>query len=105
MGKRVDPPLPSEWTPEVSEDLRASREAIYGDMPTNLNGTGQVWSAMINQWLGKGDLPPLPGALVCLMMVAVKLNRLSRTQSHEDSYLDAHTYLEMAKELADRAPT
>ncbi len=90
------------YTPEELK-VRQEREAVYGTPQMNHSTIGAMWAGMINQHYGKELIPnnQLPPHLVCLMQVAVKLNRLSRTENHADSWLDIHNYLKLAKEIVD----
>jgi hypothetical protein len=79
---------------------RQARGSIYGDPLINHKTIGMMWAGLIEQARSKYNFDCLPSHLVCLMQVAVKLNRLARTPGHEDSYHDAHVYLKLAQEIA-----
>lgn len=86
--------------------LHEARGKVYGDATTNHRTVGMMWAAMLEQadWPNKGELGGgIPPTLVALMMVALKLNRLSRSPGHEDSFVDAQLYLKIAKEIHDGA--
>lgn len=79
------------------------RGSVYGDHHQGGTNVGKMWAGVLSQHYGK-DLPPLPADIVDLMMVIVKVARVSqpRGRGHEDSYHDARVYLGMGKESADR---
>jgi hypothetical protein len=89
---------------DTIEQVKASRQAVYGDPWENHKGIGQQWGAILRH-VGRhirdgGDVPP---SLVAACMAAVKLNRMRVPGvHHEDNATDAHAYLDFADEFRRR---
>jgi hypothetical protein len=81
-------------------DTLAERGKSYGDAKINCSGIGLQWTAILRNHFQREDIPIIPGNVVALMMVGLKLNRLAKSPDHEDSDHDARAYLSIAKELA-----
>ena len=75
------------------------RGKIYGDAAINNNSIGLQWTALLRNAFQTEEIPVIPGWLVALMMSAMKLNRLAKTPTHEDSDHDARVYLSISKEI------
>lgn len=72
--------------------LVGERGKIYGSIRENHEQIAALANAMTGLQLTAHN--------VLMIMVAVKLARLSRTPDHIDSYLDALNYLSFAGEIA-----
>ncbi len=75
-------------------DILEEREKQYGDMVVSHARIAEVWSGIINH--------PVTAHQVALCMAGLKLVRASNAPDHEDSYLDAHGYVEIAETIAGR---
>lgn len=82
-----------------ADAIRAEREGTYGNHIHGGIQLGRMWAGILSQYY-QVELNDLPPDIVEIMMVAVKLCRMSQPKGrgHEDSHLDAHAYLDMAKE-------
>lgn len=83
-----------------TDALLAERAKDYGPPEINMTGIGLIWTAQLRNHWGMPDLPVLSGQMVALMMAGLKLNRLAKSPSHQDSYDDLGGYAEIAKSLA-----
>lgn len=97
-----------EDKPLSSEELRKAREREYGPPQINMQALGMMWTAILKlhfcmELENFSEMPPIPGRIAALMMSCVKQLRIAHPvgQSNEDSYLDAHAYLNIAKELKE----
>jgi hypothetical protein len=86
--------------PIGTDALLAERAKDYGPPEINMTGIGLIWTAQLRNHWGIPDLPIIPGSIVALMMGGVKLNRLAKSPTHQDSYDDLDGYSEIAKSLA-----
>lgn len=78
---------------EAEELIYAARDEIYGDPRTNHQRIADLWSAILDV-----DIEPED---VVLCMIAVKMSRLCRTATHEDSWVDIAGYAALGSEITD----
>lgn len=81
------------------EEIRAKRGQKYGPVKENHETIGMQWGGILSH---SGWMPgePIPARIVCLMMVALKLNREAYSPQ-EDNIHDGINYLNFAGEIAD----
>lgn len=73
------------------DDMMKARGKVYGNFKQGNDRIGAVWAAILNL------SAPIPGEVVSLLMAAMKIVRAVQGNFHEDNYIDAQVYLEMAK--------
>jgi hypothetical protein len=85
--------------------IRAEREKTYGSPAESMTNTGLAWTALIQENY-QIQLPhPIPAHVVALMMTQLKLARAAKPfETDNDSYVDAHNYLDFAEETATNIP-
>jgi hypothetical protein len=80
------------------EEIKKSRQAVYGDPLQNHQGIAAAWSGLLQpHWEAIRDGRPIPSWTVAHMMAALKLNRM-RITYHPDNYDDITVYLQFAKD-------
>lgn len=78
--------------------LKASRQEVYGDPRENHRGIAQMWACLLQPHAeAVARMEPLPEHVVGLMMVALKLNRMRR-RFKQDNYDDLRVYLQFAEQ-------
>lgn len=95
--------IPAPVPPSTENQMIEQRREKYGDPAVNWDATALHFTAIIRQWLGKNDFPVIPASIAALFPVAMKLSRLAKTPTHEDSHVDIPVYLKISKELAKGA--
>ncbi len=76
--------------------VTADRESSYGTPKENFERIAIIWNAI----LGPETLQePLNGGDVAMMMVGLKLARLTQTPDHEDSQIDICGYAALMSEV------
>ena len=78
--------------------IRKDRGEKYGPVKENHDTIGMQWGGILSH-SGWRPGQPIPGRVVCLMMVAVKLNR-EAYHPQQDNIDDGHNYLTFAGELS-----
>ncbi len=81
----------------AKELVNGDREHDYGDPLENHQRIAKMWSAITGH-----EYTP---EMVALMMVGLKLARLSRRTNHFDSWVDVAGYAALGWEMASREPT
>lgn len=81
------------------DHLRRVRGEKYGPVEANHKTIGMQWGGILTH---AGWIPgePIPARIVCLLMVALKLNR-EAYYHQEDNINDGKNYLAFAGEIAD----
>jgi len=82
---------------EKLEAIKAERGKVYGDPQLSHENVGLGWTGQVQQHYGIRLDHPLPGWLVCQMMVTFKMQRAARVY-HEDNYDDGGNYMDFAHE-------
>ena len=72
-------------------DIVGERAKHYGDGKDNLNRVARVWGAYLGVTMTPAD--------VCWLMVMLKASRAAIDPKHEDNYIDAKGYIELAERL------
>jgi hypothetical protein len=83
------------------EQIKAERGKVYGDPKRNHEGIAQMWASIFQphaETIAQGK--PLPGHVIALCMVLLKVNRM-RLRYHQDNYDDLRNYLDFAQEMQD----
>jgi len=80
------------------DTIRKERGTKYGPVKENHETIGMQWAGILTH---SGWTPgePIPARIVCLMMVALKLNREAYSPQ-EDNIIDGKNYLDFAGELS-----
>lgn len=92
---------------EKSRDqIRVERAAFYGDAGHNHYTIGMMWTGLMEQFYSskvpKFKLPfPIPGELVAMFQAMIKFNRQAFRRKR-DNVDDAHNYIDIAEECADK---
>ena len=81
----------------AKELVNGDREHDYGDPLENHQRIAKMWSAITGH-----EYTP---EMVALMMIGLKLARLSRRTNHFDSWVDVAGYAALGWEMASREPT
>lgn len=76
----------------AGELINGQRATDYGDARTNFTDIAKLWSPILGI-----EIPPWQ---VALCMNQLKVARLFKTPSHEDSWMDGIGYLALGCELA-----
>jgi len=84
----------NEILAEASCLVTDNRQQTYGDFWDNHRRIGVMWSEFLQLE------EPISAESVAIMMVLVKISRLSNDPTHSDSYIDAVAYLAGAGEIA-----
>lgn len=79
------------------ERIREERGSKYGNALINHDAIGKQWTGLLENHFNAKLPHDIPGFMVALMMVAVKLNRESFAHT-SDNYVDGHNYLDIAAE-------
>ena len=89
--------------PDDLQELRTSREDVYGPWWANMRGTSsQMHGLMLNYAAAQGYLEgkvPFPIWWAPLMMCAVKLNRIASGNYVEDNFKDLKVYLSFVETM------
>jgi len=80
--------------------IKKIKELEYGSFDSNMKSIAKVWSVLLSEILKT----EIMAHQVCLMYTAAKLVRASH-KFKEDSYIDAQSYLEQAKQLHEKKET
>lgn len=80
--------------------IKKIKELEYGSFDGNMKSIAKVWSVLLSEIL-KTEIKAYQ---VCLMYTAAKLVRASH-KFKEDSYIDAQSYLEQARQLHEKKET
>lgn len=85
----------------TSEELIAERGKVYGPNPFNQETVAQAWKATLESHFQVRLPGPIPGYIVALMMVQLKVLRAACPfQYHQDNYDDLHGYGKIAEKCA-----
>lgn len=94
---------PTEVHKATPPPLSPGRHSRYGSQDVNFNGIGRMWTGLLENYYGKKLEKEIPAHLVALMMVVLKCNRAAANgQFVDDNFVDAHVYLDIAKECDPR---
>ncbi len=86
----------------IKEGIMSERQERYGDPSVNMSTTGKMFTGMLEQHFGEPLPGFIPGYIVALMHVTIKVSRMChRSPLHQDNYDDAHNYLEIARKLQE----
>lgn len=84
----------------VEQGVVNERQGDYGDPLTCHAAIGDVWNAIMCQYMQRhSGVVAFPPELVALMLAGMKLVRLAYS-SKPDSFLDAHVYLKFAERFS-----
>lgn len=81
---------------EAADIISGERAAAYGDAAEDFGRIAAMWSAILGV--------EVPTEKVAMMMVAVKLSRLSQSPAHRDSWVDVIGYAGLGAEVAKVDP-
>ena len=84
---------------DETELLIEERGKIYGDIKTNWDNIGKMWTGLLQQHYKIKLSHDIPADLGCLMMVALKASRSVNGVYHKDNFDDGTAYLKMANDL------
>lgn len=91
---------PPRTVADRAATLATERTPYLGAPAFGHTSLGRTWAALLRDHL-QVEVPALPGHVVALMMVALKLHRAVRPfPIREDDYVDGHVYLDFAHEFA-----
>lgn len=76
----------------ADQAISVDRDEVYGSVRENFERVANVWAAL--------NLAHVTPEEVALMMVIVKVSRLTNTLSHEDSWVDLAGYAALGGEIA-----
>jgi len=79
------------------DSIKKQKELEYGSFDSNMILIAKVWSVLLSNNLKQDILPHQ----VCQMFVASKLVRASNNYK-DDTYIDAQSYLEQAKDMHEQ---
>lgn len=87
--------------------IEAERSEFYGDPLESHTAIGLAWEGVfrnryqdlrqLDECVGPTTLPIFPADLVALMLAAFKVVRAARPKYKQDSYDDAHVYLDFSE--------
>lgn len=69
------------------DEILVMRQEEYGDAKDNFEQIGIIWGVLLG-------IDPIPAHKVAQLMIALKLQRISKNPKHEDSWLDIQGYAE-----------
>lgn len=80
------------------DELRKSRQSVYGDPQLNHRGIAMQWAPMLQPWAEDiAQMKPLPEHVIALLMTLLKVNRM-RITFKQDNFDDARVYMQFAEE-------
>lgn len=80
-------------------EIRRQRAEVYGDPKICHQAIGEAWRGILRQSWQSDDVPSIDEHTVALMMAVLKCIRAATKSGHEDSYVDAISYVEIAREF------
>tara|TARA_R100001369_G_C3225270_1_gene150935 strand:- start:77 stop:397 length:321 start_codon:yes stop_codon:yes gene_type:complete len=80
-----------ELLDKAKELVTGDRDKEYGDAFTNFNDIAQGWGLILGKQITRED--------IALCMIWVKMARLSKTPSHQDSWIDIAGYAGLGGEI------
>lgn len=90
---------PKSILEEAQEIIYGDREKTYGSPDKNLKLIAEYWTTYINH--KRGEIVDLDVNDVCVMMVLLKLSRLSNSPDHRDSKVDTAGYIALMQRVQD----
>jgi hypothetical protein len=76
----------------AADIISGDRQDTYGTALENFTSTGKLWATVFGH--------PVTPEQVAICMVLLKVDRLRRTPSHEDSWIDILGYAALGAEIA-----
>lgn len=76
----------------AEEAINGERARSYGDAAEGFGVTGALWGTILGT-------EPIPAEIVALMLIALKVSRLTVSPSHEDSWVDVAGYAALGGEI------
>ena len=91
MKKAIKPEMPKSILDEAREIIYGDREKTYGAPDKNLAKIAALWTAYTGFNLNAND--------VCLMMILLKVARLTNDATHRDSLTDLCGYAALMERI------
>lgn len=90
--------------PQSVAQVQAERGAVYGDLRISQDAQGLILTALLESYYQMKLPVPVPGRVVALFMAGMKECRAAvphlTGEVHDDNYLDALSYIDIALKLA-----
>lgn len=87
-----------------SEEVMETRGQVYGDYKVSMQSAALILQGLLEMHYQQSLPGPIPPHVVGQFMVGIKASRACAPFSFsEDSYVDAHNYLDIAKDCDPRS--